>query len=148
MTQINEFIKLSSSYDIISIFRQASESIEIGHSVLQLTYTDPDTVVNDYVFTVLTLGAKFNVSNTGDITINSNLDYETDKTEVFTVQMCEAINSALCDTTSVSVTVTDENDNSPVFTQAGFTASVTEEMMNANILTITAMDADDGEFIL
>ena len=104
--------------------------------------------MNDYVFTVLTSGAKFAVSNTGVITVMSTLDHETLPTEVFTVQMCEAINSALCDTTSVSVTVTDENDNSPVFTPAVFTASITEEMNNANILTITATDADDGEFIV
>ena len=96
---------------------------------------------------MLTAGAKFDVDNTGVITIVSTLDYEVSTSETFVVQMCEAdpaINT-LCDSTTVQVTVTDENDNSPIFAATSYTATITEEQTNSNFLTITATDADDGK---
>ena len=99
---------------------------------------------------MLTAGAKFAVDNTGVITIASTLDFEAFPSESFVVQMCESLAaiSTLCDVTTVTVTVTDENDNSPVFSAAGYTALIVEEVPNYNFSTITASDADDGMLLL
>ena len=105
--------------------------------------------MSSYVFTVQTAGSKFAVDNTGLITIASTLDFETlPSSEMFDVQMCEATLPTLCDTTTVQVTVTDENDNSPIFAATEFTATITEEQMNMDFLTVTANDIDSGEYLV
>ncbi|KAI6653368.1 hypothetical protein LOD99_3588 [Oopsacas minuta] len=125
-----------------------SESIEVGHSVIQLEFTDEDTVVDSYTFENITPGSKFMVDNNGLITIASTLDYETLTSETFEIRMCEAAAaiSTLCATTTVQVTVTDENDNSPVFADTEYTVDITEEQANPDFFTITANDVDTGLF--
>ena len=95
----------------------------------------------------MTTGAKFAVDNTGVITIASTLDYEVLTSETFDVTMCEALPAinTLCDTTTVQVAVTDENDNSPIFAAASYTATIVEEQTNSDFLTITATDKDAGK---
>ena len=96
----------------------------------------------------MTPGAKFAVDNTGVITIASTLDYEVfANPETFDVTMCEALPAinTLCDTTTVLVTVTDENDNSPIFAALSYTATIMEEQINSDFLTITATDKDAGK---
>ena len=62
--------------------------------------------------------------------------------------MCEATLPTLCDTTTVQVTVTDENDNSPTFSATEYRATITEEQMNADFLTVTGSDIDSGEYLV
>ena len=62
--------------------------------------------------------------------------------------MCEATNLTLCDTTTVQVTVTDENDNSPFFAATEYRATIIEEQVNADFLTVTADDLDSGKYLV
>ena len=57
--------------------------------------------------------------------------------------MTDGIHTA---TEVVSVTVTDENDNDPVFTEGNlYELTVEENMLSGLILRLQATDADEGE---
>ena len=57
----------------------------------------------------------------------------------------DSLVAALSSVTSVTITVTDVNDNSPVFTADLFSLSVLEEQaVGLFIATITAVDVDEG----
>ena len=54
---------------------------------------------------------------------------------------------ALTGTTTATVTITDVNDNSPLFTNTPFEFSVDEHAANDTVVgTVTAVDYDIGEY--
>ena len=55
---------------------------------------------------------------------------------------------ALTGTTTATVTVTDVNDNAPLFTNAPFAFTVDEHAANDTVVgTVTAVDYDIGEYL-
>ena len=72
------------------------------------------------------------------------LDYETNTTHVFLV-LASSDNFFQSSLVTVTVIVTDVNDEAPVFTMAQYTGSIDENKQGVSILTVQADDLDTPE---
>ncbi|XP_077575888.1 protocadherin Fat 1a [Stigmatopora nigra] len=84
---------------------------------------------------------------TGDIFVIAPLDYETSPEYYLTVEATDGGSPPLADTATVSINVTDVNDNQPVFGQRVYSAVVGEDAEpGRTVLTVTAEDADSPSY--
>lgn len=73
------------------------------------------------------------------------LDREECSNYTLVITACDQGPSALTSTTLLSITLSDENDNSPVFSRKSYRASVSEGLpVGSEILRLTAIDPDLG----
>ena len=73
------------------------------------------------------------------------LDRETQSSYTFGVVVFDKFGATLSSTAAIVITVTDVNDNSPVFASDTFMFSVLEEQTPpVTLITITAVDIDEG----
>ena len=112
---------------------QASDS-DIGTNA-QLTFSSMDTD-----------GSHFSLhSTTGILVTSASFDRENKDRYVFRVTVRDGGTSPLTATSSVTVSITDDNDNTPVFNQASYTVSTTENNpIGTSILSVTVTDGDIG----
>ena len=118
-------------------------------SLLAVRATDKDSGTNkDITYSIVngTGADNFTInSNTGVILSPPGLDYEEAASLYLIVQATDGGNPELSSTATVSITITDINDNSPIFEDAPYTATVLE---NSTVLTpvytVSASDADSG----
>ncbi|XP_071083747.1 protocadherin Fat 4-like [Haliotis cracherodii] len=128
-----------------------SESAPIGDRVVQVTATDADVGALDgtvrYIITDGDSQGRFTIrESTGSITIAKPLDRESLDTYNLTVIAVDDAPGSVTERTAtafVFVTVTDANDNSPVFTPSTYVGLVSEDASPlAVILTVTTTDDD------
>uniref|UniRef100_A0A8D0DTW5 FAT atypical cadherin 2 n=1 Tax=Salvator merianae TaxID=96440 RepID=A0A8D0DTW5_SALMN len=82
---------------------------------------------------------------TGVLMVTSQLDYESRTIHVFTVRATDTAVGAFSEAV-VEVEVEDVNDNSPIFSQMVYTASVTEGMpAQTSVVQVFATDRDSGQ---
>nr|XP_055064633.1 protocadherin gamma-C5-like [Misgurnus anguillicaudatus] len=129
------------------------ESALVGSSVIQIKATDLDEGLNgeiQYLFcahTPETVRTAFIVNaDTGEITVNANLDYEAIHTYTFDVCAKDKGNPELKGQSSVQIDIIDENDHPPEILLTSLPNPVPE---NATIGTVVALinvkDLDSGE---
>lgn len=100
-----------------------AENFAVGTVVLTVSASEtdsPDTAHGQVLYSFVTGSdsANFYLEETsGDISLVSPLDYETDKAYVLTVK---AADDSLSSTVIVSISVTDINDNGPVFNPTAY----------------------------
>ena len=113
-------------------------------SLFPMGYTqDPDYMCNNTTEMCSALFPFHINSSSGEISIQSSLDYEKNTSWVFSVVGEDNGVMRLSDTATVTVVVDDVNDNSPIFDQAVYTADVEEEAsMGMFVVIVTANDAD------
>jgi len=127
VTDVNEAPAFTSS----ATFSAAENQIAIG----TVTATDADG--DSVTFTVS--GSELAITSAGVLTFKAAPDYETKSTYTATVTASDGTNTT---TQSITVNVTDVNDNSPVFTSsATFSAAENQTAIG----TVTASDAEDDE---
>ncbi|XP_040218003.1 protocadherin-15 isoform X1 [Rana temporaria] len=120
---------------------------EVNAFVGQVKATDPDAGVNGQVrYSLANLNNIFRITTNGSIYTSVKLDREVRDTYELTV---EATDSAPADprrsTITLTITVTDIDDNSPVFTNTSYSVSVPENMLPGTVfLQVKAKDADLG----
>ncbi|KAK3610536.1 hypothetical protein CHS0354_008971, partial [Potamilus streckersoni] len=128
------------------------ENSAIGTSVADVTATDPDSSTSPFgklKYSILSGDAnnQFSINpDTGDVSVRSSLDRETISSYSIVVQAIEeaGTNSA---TTTLSVTITDVNDNTPTCTQLTFSESFAESAsVGYSILTLACSDADTAAY--
>jgi VCBS repeat-containing protein len=79
--------------------------------------------------------------NTGTISTNLDLDREAKDSYLFTVTAKDTASQIT--TATVTIAITDANDNSPVCSQAVYTASVLESATaGSSVLTVSCPDID------
>lgn len=129
----------------------ASENINFNEVIVQVIATDVDQGVNsDIVYSIIdsTIDGQFKINSTsGKITINMELDYEVVIYHELVVVATDSahLSNRLNNTVNVSITVTDVNDNIPLFDQVNYTAIVFEdEQPFTNVLQVIAEDADSN----
>ena len=84
-------------------------------------------------------------SDNGEVVVSGSLDRETQPSYTFSVVVFDKFGLALSSTAVVVITITDLNDNSPLFSSDIFRFSVTEEQPPpVPLTTITAVDVDEG----
>jgi hypothetical protein len=124
-----------------------SETAANGTSLGLVTATDSDagTTFSNWSITGGNTDGIFAInSGTGVLTVsdNSNLDFETTTSYVLSVTVSDGANTSSVET--VSVSITDENDNTPVVDPAQ-SFNVSEIATNGtSVGTVTATDADAG----
>jgi hypothetical protein len=111
-------------------FSAAENQTAIG----TVTATDVDTSDSSISFTVS--GSELSITSAGILTFASAPDYETKMSYTATVTATDGTNST---TQSITVSVTNLNDNSPVFTSS---ASLSANENQTTIGTVVATDAD------
>ncbi|XP_043681793.1 cadherin-87A [Vespula pensylvanica] len=153
--------------DEVPTFNRREYNIEIPENVpdgtplphLDMTVKDPDVGLNSVfslrleditgAFTVEPAMATGSTSVNIRVT-NGSLDYENPNQRKFIILVvAEEVhtNPKLSSTATVTVTITDANDNAPSFGSPTYTALVSETAAPGSpVITITAKDRDSGKF--
>ncbi|XP_043918033.1 protocadherin-7 isoform X2 [Protopterus annectens] len=126
-----------------------SENNAPGEKVTTVVATDADSGKNAEIAYSLasSVAGIFSIDpDSGDITINTNLDREQQDRYEFTVIAKDKGIPVLQGTATVVVQVADRNDNEPKFMQDVFTFYVKENLQpNSPVGMVTVMDADKGQ---
>lgn len=106
------------------------ENEPIESDVVRVIATSKDTGINAYIFYTIVGGnehRKFKISErTGMISISEPLDYERDKHYILTIRATDGGDPPLISIAKVNITITDTNDNAPMFRQMSYIAKVKE----------------------
>lgn len=119
-----------------------------GQTIANVTATDKDKGDNSVISYKITSGdtKKFTInSKTGVITTFQTLDREEASSYSLVITAEDHGTPSLSSTVTVTVTVLDENDNTPKFSLPFYQASVLENTaIKTNVLRVIATDPDDG----
>ena len=145
--QVRDMNDVRPVFDQTSYFLAVSEAVSVGFTVLQLEAIDPDTSNVTYTLIEGNDDRNFQLSSmSGVITVARNLDYEETQQYVLTITANDGVENLLASgTASVLISVLDENDNMPVFSEAQYLASIDENLPAFSfVLTVFANDTDSG----
>ncbi|XP_035418816.1 protocadherin gamma-A10-like [Cygnus atratus] len=125
------------------------EDVPVGSTLLALTATDADEGLNGevkYSMTKLTAVQtdKFYVApETGSIRLVRSLDFEEDDSYELEVQARDG--GGLSDTATVSISVTDVNDNAPELTVSSALSEISEDAPSGTVVALLhVQDRDSG----
>ncbi|XP_056312427.1 protocadherin Fat 1-like isoform X2 [Danio aesculapii] len=124
-----------------------SENHIVGEDVASVKATDADAGFNAEVqYTLLGGAGRFNIDQeTGVITLAATLDRETQDEYHLVITAQDQGRPSLSTTTDLGITVTDINDNSPIFSKQQYETTVFEDAeVGADVVVIMATDKDDG----
>nr|XP_054754585.1 protocadherin Fat 4-like [Lytechinus pictus] len=124
------------------------EDTPIGLEFLKIIASDPDEGLNSIIrYSIFSgdNGQAFAINAvTGVLSVNAALDYEQRSSYTLTIRAQDQGYSTQVSSTTVTITVTDVNDNAPVF-QGSYSPTITENNLpNADIVQVFADDADSG----
>lgn len=149
------YVNVSDANNFNPVFENAPYSVSvfedapIGTTVLVVSATDADVGQNAQI--TYSLGSpeetpEFAVNpQTGAITTTKPLDREMVSGYLLTVTAKDGGLPSLSDTTDVEISVTDVNDNVPVFEASQYQGSVIEDVLiGTSVLKVTATDIDIG----
>lgn len=112
-------------------FAVVPEIDAVGTEIVRVLATSKDTGVNADVYYSIIGGnehKKFAIDNkTGVIMIAEMLDYERAKDYFLTIQAVDGGTPPLSNMATVNITVTDCNDNAPVFSQVAYSTRTRED---------------------
>ena len=84
----------------------------------------------------------FNINETtGEVYLVANVDYETESEYTLTVTATDGTRSSQA---VINVSVSDENDNAPVFDPQSYSGTIAENTLSDSILMVQASDSDSG----
>ncbi|XP_005091891.2 protocadherin Fat 1, partial [Aplysia californica] len=128
--------------------RKVNEKTMVNSTVLQVTASDVDTGDNgDVRYSIVSDDQDFFIDpHHGVIKVKRALDRELRPYQALVVQASDSGHSVrLSSTTVVNITITDVNDNRPVFVPKDYLVRVREDLpVGAVISTLTAHDLDEG----
>ncbi|KAK2725567.1 cadherin-related tumor suppressor-like [Artemia franciscana] len=152
------FIRILDDNDNSPIFdpkqysASVSENASVGLSILQVSATDADEELNGRVRYSIVAGdanRDFAISeDTGIVRVAKSLNYERKNHYVITVQAEDSGTYVRYDSSTVTVTLIDVNDNAPIFLNSPYIAYVMEnaESLPLSVVTVQAFDADSYPF--
>lgn len=112
-------------------FARVPEIDAVGTEVARVLATSKDTGVNADVYYSIVGGnehKKFQIdTQTGVITIAEQLDYERARDYFLTIQAIDGGIPPLSNHATVNITVTDSNDNAPIFNQVSYSTRIRED---------------------
>ncbi|XP_066284596.1 protocadherin Fat 4-like [Branchiostoma lanceolatum] len=133
------------SSDQFTVF--VTENLASGTLVTTMVADDIDAGTNAVVVYSIVYGSSNFVidSSTGDITTTTILDRETQDWYYLTVKAADQGSPVLSSVVGVTIWVTDENDNSPVFNPDNYIINIEEDVaVNSAFYMLRANDADSG----
>ena len=133
----------------VSLYRfNVSENSSPGTVAGSVFASDADIGSNGLVTYQIASGdpnGNFDVTTEGDIEVFDELDRENTTMFVLTVLAQDAGSVPLTSTSTVIITILDENDNAPLFIADMITATLAENApTGSTITTLTAVDDDQG----
>lgn len=131
-------------------FARVPEIVAVGMDVARVLATSKDTGVNAEVYYSIVGGnehKKFQIdTQTGVITISEQLDYERAKDYFLTIQAIDGGVPPLSNHATVNITVTDCNDNAPIFNEVSYRAAIREDAkIGERVVQVLANDLDSEE---
>lgn len=128
------------------------ENTLAGTNLLTLKATDPDfggtDIINYNIFSG-NIGEKFSISNSGQLVLESSLDFENQSSYSLQVVASDASLTSFFDTTTISIHVVNINEHSPTLTKPVFNVSLSESYpVNKEFLQVTAVDKDFNATIM
>ncbi|XP_065199574.1 protocadherin-like wing polarity protein stan [Planococcus citri] len=126
------------------------EDVPVGTTVLVVAASDNDVGQNAQITYSLASGIgeapEFTINpQTGAIITTKPLDREVQSGYLLTVTAKDGGVPQLSDTTDVEISVSDINDNAPVFLKSSYTGSVSEDsLVGTSVLQVAANDIDTG----
>ncbi|XP_012235255.2 protocadherin-like wing polarity protein stan [Linepithema humile] len=150
------YVNVSDANNFSPVFENAPYSVSvfedapIGMTVLVVSATDSDVGKNAQITYSLATDSdeqtvsEFTInSQTGAITTTKTLDRELVPSYLLTVTARDGGMPPLSDTTDVEISVTDVNDNAPVFKASQYQGSIPEDVLvGTSVLRVAATDAD------
>ena len=122
-----------------------SENVSTPHIVLAVVAMDADIgdagLVN-YSIVLGNMENKFIIGSDGVIQVVDSLDYEVTTNYTLLVEAFDSGVPPLSSIAEVTITVSDVNDNSPMFTQDAYNLMILENQLPQVIETISAVDID------
>ncbi|XP_044594516.1 fat-like cadherin-related tumor suppressor homolog isoform X4 [Cotesia glomerata] len=133
-----------------SYFASVPEIDQVNTEIVRVLAESKDTGINAIVYYSIIGGnehKKFNINNkTGVITIAEQLDYERARDYFLTIQAIDAGIPPLSNYATVNITITDCNDNAPIFNQLSYRGSIREDApLNEQVTQLFASDLDSNE---
>lgn len=131
-------------------FVEVSEGLSVGNSILQIEASDLDSGTNaDITFRLIGGNQEaifFLDPQTALLSLASPLDFELQTSHLLTIVANNSLSrTPLVSTATVNVTVSEENEFIPVFTQSSYEAQVLENRpIGTSVLQIQAVDFDAG----
>ncbi|XP_076447464.1 LOW QUALITY PROTEIN: cadherin EGF LAG seven-pass G-type receptor 2-like [Babylonia areolata] len=132
-----------------------SENQAVDYPVLTVQATDKDFGDNSIIrYNILNPGSPndaFKIDPVhGEISTMQELDRESHQHYQLLIQAVDQgdFSERKSSTATVNITITDDNDNAPVFSETSYRINIREDQAASNsnpILQVTATDADDGE---
>ncbi|XP_069130868.1 protocadherin gamma-A10-like [Argopecten irradians] len=128
---------------------EITENNQYGATLLQVSANDFDAGINsEIVYSLVpTNNDKFSIDpDTGEVFVNAHLDRENSSRVEFGVIATDKGTPPQTGTTSVRVTILDENDNRPKFSETVYTFSVRENLSDSvHVGNVKASDPDEGQ---
>jgi protocadherin Fat 1/2/3 len=129
---------------------EISESESIGTSIIKLLATSNDIGINAEIFYSIIGGndmKKFTIDrDSGIVYLADIVDYERSKDYFLTVQATDGGQPPLSTLATLNISITDANDNSPIFVQSSYQARIREDaQINDKIIQVRAIDLDADE---
>lgn len=121
---------------------KVSEGVAKDTAVKTITATDPDG--DTLTFSLITTGVPFKINpSTGVLSTNGPLDREMKPSYTLTVSVNDGMVAVA---TTFVVTVTDENDNAPIFPSLSYEETLPENTLtNQVVVSVEANDADEAQ---
>jgi hypothetical protein len=150
-------VQLTDTNDNAPSFSEASYSVRVpentavGSTVVRVTATDADSTSNAAITYSISqdssLGSVAIDPMRGDIFLINTLDYESSQTVQLMVQARDGGSTFLFTSVPVTLSISDVDDNSPVFSEdAIYLASVEEQLRTGSMVTtVMATDEDEGQ---
>ncbi len=132
-------------------FVNVSESVIVGTVIFQLLAEDDDSGLNEeIVYDILTVNSSFRVDpETGNVLVDTELDYDPpnmQRTIELDILATDRGSPPRASNGTLTITVTDSNDNAPYFENALLQVFVPENItVNSPAFTIEAIDIDSGD---
>ncbi|XP_041799455.1 protocadherin Fat 2 isoform X2 [Chelmon rostratus] len=126
---------------------EISENLTPGRLVMKVTATDQDGPINNLLRYSIVSGdplQQFSIhSRSGEITVRTALDREEIPHYSLTVQAADEGDPPLSSAVLITITVTDVNDNPPIFSQVNHNLLLQEgESVGSSILQLVVTDKD------
>ncbi|MCI4394856.1 hypothetical protein PGIGA_G00173570 [Pangasianodon gigas] len=126
-----------------------AEDTEVGSLLHHFLARDEDEGENSHMTFSLISGNEagmFRLERSGHLYLNSSLDYESQHAFGLTVQVSDGGTPSLSSTQTLTVLLMDVNDETPLFEQNLYRASVMENREPGEaVITVRALDLDSGE---
>ena len=137
-------------YFLLHFLGNINESVGIGiRPILQVFANDFDLHTPTQLIFSISINSPFRINNiSGEVFTIAILDADTVGLYSFEVFVTDSdVINPLFASAEIVITVLDENDNEPLFSENSFSVNISESVPSGhNVIVVTATDGDSGKF--